>query len=287
MSEKFIEFKNVTYTYEPEEQGEAKPSPALCYIDLTVNRGEFVAVLGHNGSGKSTLAKLTNAILVPESGTVTVDGIDTSDEDRLTDIRRKVGMVFQNPDNQIVATIVEDDVAFGPENLGVAPDEIRKRVDGALKAVGMYDYRLREPHKLSGGQKQRVAIAGIIAMQTGCIVLDEPTAMLDPRGRRVVFDTVRRLNREMGITVLFVTHFMDEAVKADRVIIIDSGRLCLDGTPREVFSHTDVLRRCGLDVPQSTELCHRLIEKGIDLPGDILDADECVEALSKIMEVSR
>lgn len=287
MSEKFIEFKNVTYTYEPEEQSEAKPSPALCNIDLTVNRGEFVAVLGHNGSGKSTLAKLTNAILVPESGTVTVDGIDTSDEDRLTDIRRKVGMVFQNPDNQIVATIVEDDVAFGPENLGVAPDEIRKRVDGALKAVGMYDYRLREPHKLSGGQKQRVAIAGIIAMQTGCIVLDEPTAMLDPRGRREVFDTVRRLNREMGITVLFVTHFMDEAVKADRVIIIDSGRLCLDGTPREVFSQTDVLRRCGLDVPQSTELCHRLIEKGIDLPGDILDADECVEALSKIMEVSR
>ena len=287
MSKKFIEFKNVTYTYEPEEQGEAKPAPALCNIDLTVNRGEFVAVLGHNGSGKSTLAKLTNAILVPESGTVTVDGIDTSDEDRLTDIRRKVGMVFQNPDNQIVATIVEDDVAFGPENLGVAPDEIRKRVDGALKAVGMYDYRLREPHKLSGGQKQRVAIAGIIAMQTGCIVLDEPTAMLDPRGRREVFDTVRRLNREMGITVLFVTHFMDEAVKADRVIIIDSGRLCLDGTPREVFSQTDVLRRCGLDVPQSTELCHRLIEKGIDLPGDILDADECVEALSKIMDVSR
>ena len=287
MSEKFIEFKNVTYTYEPEEQGEAKPSPARCNIDLTVNRGEFVAVLGHNGSGKSTLAKLTNAILVPESGTVTVDGIDTSDEDRLTDIRRKVGMVFQNPDNQIVATIVEDDVAFGPENLGVAPDEIRKRVDGALKAVGMYDYRLREPHKLSGGQKQRVAIAGIIAMQTGCIVLDEPTAMLDPRGRREVFDTVRRLNREMGITVLFVTQFMDEAVKADRVIIRDSGRLCLDGTPREVFSQTDVLRRCGLDVPQSTELCHRLIEKGIDLPGDILDADECVEALSKIMEVSR
>ncbi len=287
MSEKFIEFKNVTYTYEPEERGEAKPSPALCNIDLTVNRGEFVAVLGHNGSGKSTLAKLTNAILVPESGTVTVDGIDTSDEDRLTDIRRKVGMVFQNPDNQIVATIVEDDVAFGPENLGVAPDEIRRRVDDALKAVGMYDYRLREPHKLSGGQKQRVAIAGIIAMQTGCIVLDEPTAMLDPRGRREVFDTVRRLNREMDITVLFVTHFMDEAVKADRVIIIDSGRLCLDGTPREVFSQTDVLRRCGLDVPQSTELCHRLIEKGIDLPGDILDADECVEALSKIMGVSR
>ena len=256
-------------------------------LNLSIEEGSFVAVLGHNGCGKSTLAKHFNAVLLPEGGSVQVFGMDTSDESLLVDIRRTVGMVFQNPDNQIVATIVEDDVAFGPENLGVAPDEIRRRVDDALKAVGMYDYRLREPHKLSGGQKQRVAIAGIIAMQTGCIVLDEPTAMLDPRGRREVFDTVRRLNREMGITVLFVTHFMDEAVKADRVIIIDSGRLCLDGTPREVFSQTDVLRRCGLDVPQSTELCHRLIEKGIDLPGDILDADECVEALSKIMEVSR
>ncbi|MGN0544988.1 MAG: energy-coupling factor transporter ATPase [Acutalibacteraceae bacterium] len=287
MNESFIEFKNVTYTYEPEEQDAVKPSPALCNINLSVGRGEFVAVLGHNGSGKSTLAKLTNAILIPESGTVTVDGIDTSDESRVTDIRRRVGMVFQNPDNQIVATIVEDDVAFGPENLGVEPDEIRRRVDDALKAVDMYDYRLREPHKLSGGQKQRVAIAGIIAMQTGCIVLDEPTAMLDPKGRREVFDTVRRLNREMGITVLFVTHFMDEAVKADRVIVIDSGRLRLDGTPREVFSQTELLRGFGLDVPQSTELSHRLIEKGIDLPKDILDADECVEALARVMEVSR
>ncbi len=287
MNESFIEFKNVTYTYEPEEQDAVKPSPALCNINLSVGRGEFVAVLGHNGSGKSTLAKLTNAILIPESGTVTVDGIDTSDESRVTDIRRRVGMVFQNPDNQIVATIVEDDVAFGPENLGVEPGEIRRRVDDALKAVDMYDYRLREPHKLSGGQKQRVAIAGIIAMQTGCIVLDEPTAMLDPKGRREVFDTVRRLNREMGITVLFVTHFMDEAVKADRVIVIDSGRLRLDGTPREVFSQTELLRGFGLDVPQSTELSHRLIEKGIDLPKDILDADECVEALARVMEVSR
>lgn len=287
MNESFIEIKNVTYTYEPEEQDAVKPSPALCNINLSVGRGEFVAVLGHNGSGKSTLAKLTNAILIPESGTVTVDGIDTSDESRVTDIRRRVGMVFQNPDNQIVATIVEDDVAFGPENLGVEPGEIRRRVDDALKAVDMYDYRLREPHKLSGGQKQRVAIAGIIAMQTGCIVLDEPTAMLDPKGRREVFDTVRRLNREMGITVLFVTHFMDEAVKADRVIVIDSGRLRLDGTPREVFSQTELLRGFGLDVPQSTELSHRLIEKGIALPKDILDADECVEALARVMEVSR
>ena len=219
-------------------------------VSFEVKPGEFVAILGHNGSGKSTLARHINALLVPEEGTMYVDGIDTSEKDMVWEVRKRAGMVFQNPDNQIVATIVEDDVAFGPENLGVAPDEIRRRVDDALKAVGMYDYRLREPHKLSGGQKQRVAIAGIIAMQTGCIVLDEPTAMLDPRGRREVFDTVRRLNREMGITVLFVTHFMDEAVKADRVIIIDSGRLCLDGTPREVFSQTDVLRRCGLDVPQ-------------------------------------
>ena len=257
-------------------------------INLSVSKGEVLSIIGASGSGKSTMLRCINLLETPTSGNIFFNGKNITDRDfNLSQYRAKVGMVFQNPDNQIVATIVEDDVAFGPENLGVAPDEIRRRVDDALKAVGMYDYRLREPHKLSGGQKQRVAIAGIIAMQTGCIVLDEPTAMLDPRGRREVFDTVRRLNREMGITVLFVTHFMDEAVKADRVIIIDSGRLCLDGTPREVFSQTDVLRRCGLDVPQSTELCHRLIEKGIDLPGDILDADECVEALSKIMEVSR
>ena len=257
-------------------------------INLSVDAGEVVALIGGNGAGKSKLKKIIMGIYSCDEGDILIDGVSVMHNLRQLDkMRQKVGMVFQNPDNQIVATIVEDDVAFGPENLGVAPDEIRRRCDDALEAVGMYDYRLREPHKLSGGQKQRVAIAGIIAMQTGCIVLDEPTAMLDPRGRREVFDTVRRLNREMGITVLFVTHFMDEAVKADRVIIIDSGRLCLDGTPREVFSHTDVLRRCGLDVPQSTDLCHRLIEKGIDLPGDILDADECVEALSKIMEVSR
>ena len=257
-------------------------------LNETICKGDVVVIIGPSGGGKSTFIRCLNLLEQPTAGKIYFEGEDiTAKGFDVNRHRQKVGMVFQNPDNQIVATIVEDDVAFGPENLGVAPDEIRRRVDDALKAVGMYDYRLREPHKLSGGQKQRVAIAGIIAMQTGCIVLDEPTAMLDPRGRREVFDTVRRLNREMGITVLFVTHFMDEAVKADRVIIIDSGRLCLDGTPREVFSQTDVLRRCGLDVPQSTELCHRLIEKGIDLPGDILDADECVEALSKIMEVSR
>ena len=225
MSEKFIEFKNVTYTYEPEEQGEAKPSPALCDIDLTVERGEFVAVLGHNGSGKSTLAKLTNAILVPESGTVTVDGIDTSDEDKLIDIRRKVGMVFQNPDNQIVATIVEDDVAFGPENLGVAPEEIRKRVDGALKAVGMYEYRLREPHKLSGGQKQRVAIAGIIAMQTGCIVLDEPTAGLDHRLAARFLGTIEKLNQR-GVTIVMISHDMRAVYRyCTHVLELEDGKV--------------------------------------------------------------
>ena len=283
MSENIIEIKNVTYTYEPDEEDIIDPEPTLKDINLTVKKGEFVAVLGHNGSGKSTLAKLTNAILIPDEGQVLIDGIDTQDEERINDVRRKVGMVFQNPDNQIVATIVEDDVAFGPENLGVEPKEIRKRVDDALKNVGMYDFRLREPHKLSGGQKQRVAIAGVIAMQTDCIVLDEPTAMLDPKGREEVFETVRKLNREMGITVLFVTHFMDEAVRADRVVVIDSGRVYLDGTPKEVFSQTEKLKKCGLDVPQSTELCHILNKKGIHLPKDILNEDECVEALSRIM----
>lgn len=283
MSENIIEIKNVTYTYEPDEEDITNPEPTLKDINLTVKKGEFVAILGHNGSGKSTLAKLTNAILIPDEGQVIIDGIDTRDENRINDVRRKVGMVFQNPDNQIVATIVEDDVAFGPENLGVEPKEIRKRVDEALKSVAMYDFRLREPHKLSGGQKQRVAIAGVIAMQTDCIVLDEPTAMLDPKGREEVFETVRKLNREMGITVLFVTHFMDEAVRADRVVVIDSGRVYLDGTPRNVFSQTEKLKRCGLDVPQSTELCHILNKKGIHLPKDILNEDECVEALSRLM----
>ena len=213
--------------------------------------------------------------------------MDTRDEDKLFEIRQCAGMVFQNPDNQIVATVVEEDVAFAPENMGVEPAEIRRRVDEALKAVGMYEYRESAPHQLSGGQKQRVAIAGIIAMQPRCILLDEPTAMLDPRGRQEVMRVLRQLNREKGITVVWITHFMEEAAQADRIIVMNQGEVALSGTPREVFSQTDVLRRCGLDVPQSTELCHRLIEKGIDLPGDILDADECVEALSKIMEVSR
>ena len=239
MSEKFIEFKNVTYTYEPEEQGEAKPSPALCNIDLTVNRGEFVAVLGHNGSGKSTLAKLTNAILVPESGTVTVDGIDTSDEDRLTDIRRKVGMVFQNPDNQIVATIVEDDVAFGPENLGVAPDEIRRRVDDALKAVGMYDYRLREPHKLSGGQKQRVAIARAIVLNPRYLFCDEPNSGLDPQTSIVIDNLIHEITQEYGITTIINTHDMNSVMEiGEKIVYIHEGRKWWEGTKDDIL-HAD------------------------------------------------
>ena len=285
MSEKFIEFKNVTYTYEPEEQGEAKPSPALCNIDLTVNRGEFVAVLGHNGSGKSTLAKLTNAILVPESGTVTVDGIDTSDEDRLTDIRRKVGMVFQNPDNQIVATIVEDDVAFGPENLGVAPDEIRRRVDDALKAVGMYDYRLREPHKLSGGQKQRVAIAGIIAMQTGCIVLDEPTAMLDPRGREVILSLVRTYRDQTGSTVILVSHSMEDVAKtADKVLVLNHSHVAMFGTVPEVYSRTDELEEMGLTVPQITKIFRALHDRGFDVSPSVFTVSQGADELMRYFE---
>ena len=284
MSEKFIEFKNVTYTYEPEEQGEAKPSPALCNIDLTVNRGEFVAVLGHNGSGKSTLAKLTNAILVPESGTVTVDGIDTSDEDRLTDIRRKVGMVFQNPDNQIVATIVEDDVAFGPENLGIPPEEIRRRVDDAMKMAGIYEYRERAPHNLSGGQKQRVAIAGVVAMRPDCLILDEATAMLDPRGREQVMQTIHHLNKDLGITVVSITHYMEEAAQADRVLVMSQGNVVMEGTPKEVFSQTEKVRSLRLDVPQAAELRDELVKAGIPMPEGIIDTGECAQALYELLK---
>ena len=277
MSEKIIEFDNVTFIYDADdEDAQANSFPAVEDISLAINKGEFVAVLGHNGSGKSTLAKLCNAILEPTKGTVSVKGIVPDTEEKADEVRRIVGMVFQNPDNQIVATIVEDDVAFGPENLGIEPSEIRKRVDDALKCVNMYDFRHREPHKLSGGQKQRVAIAGVIAMQTECIVLDEPTAMLDPMGRDEVMQTVKRLNKEMGITVVLVTHFMDEAVQADRVVVIDGGKLVMDGTPKEVFSQVEKLRGYGLDVPQSTELCHNLgIKEGV------LDIDECVDEIAR------
>lgn len=277
MSEKLIELKNVTFTYDGDDEEEKRQS-ALTDISLTINKGEFVAVLGHNGSGKSTLAKLCNAVYEPTEGTVTVKGIVSGSEENDDKIRRVVGMVFQNPDNQIVATIVEDDVAFGPENLGIEPKEIRKRVDDALKSVNMYELRHREPHKLSGGQKQRVAIAGVLAMQTECIVLDEPTAMLDPMGRAEVMSTVHRLNKELGITVVLVTHFMEEAVGADRIVVMDSGRIVMDGTPAEVFSQADKVRECGLDIPQPTELCRLL-----GLGNAVLSVDECVERIAAML----
>lgn len=284
MSEKLIEFENVTMYYFDADEGEfdKNSAPALLNVDFSVEKGEFVAVLGHNGSGKSTLAKLCNAIYEPSSGTVRVKGIVADNDDKADEVRRIVGMVFQNPDNQIVATVVEDDVAFGPENLGVEPKEIRRRVDEALKAVNMYDHRHREPHKLSGGQKQRVAIAGVLAMQTECIVLDEPTAMLDPVGREEVMQTVHRMNKEMGITVVLITHFMDEAVKADRVVVMDSGRIVMQGKPREVFSKVEELRSHGLDVPQSTELSRALgIEKCV------LNVDECVDEIAEMLGGAR
>lgn len=284
MSEKLIEFENVTMLYwdAEEEEYEKNSAPALSNVDFSVEKGEFVAVLGHNGSGKSTLAKLCNAIYEPTSGTVRVKGIVADNDDKADEVRRIVGMVFQNPDNQIVATVVEDDVAFGPENLGVEPTEIRRRVDEALKAVNMYDHRHREPHKLSGGQKQRVAIAGVLAMQTECIVLDEPTAMLDPMGREEVMNTVHRMNKEMGITVVLITHFMDEAVKADRVVVMDSGRVVMQGKPREIFSRVEELRSHGLDVPQSTELCRVLGREK-----SVLNVEECIEEISEMLGGAR
>ena len=284
MSDTIIKFDNVSFAYELEDEGIVN---AVNDFSLEVPEGQFLAVLGHNGCGKSTVAKLINGILVPNKGKVTVEGMDTSDEEKTVDIRKTVGMVFQNPDNQIVATIIEDDVAFGPENLGVEPSEIRKAVDSALKAVGMYEFRKREPHRLSGGQKQRVAIAGVIAMNTKCIVMDEPTAMLDPQGRKEVMDTVMKLNREFGITVILITHYMDEAVKADRVIVMDGGRIAMDGTPKEVFRNVERMKKLGLDVPQATELAYRLRKKGFKLPEDILDENECAEAILKVLEVRK
>lgn len=283
MKKPIIEFQNVSFRYDSEEEGVQLPLVAE-NLNLQIHEGEFVAILGHNGSGKSTLAKLTNAILLPTGGKVLVDGMDTSDEDLKIKIRQTVGMVFQNPDNQIVATIVEEDVAFGPENLGVEPKEIRRRVDESLKAVGMYEFRKREPHRLSGGQKQRVAIAGIIAMLPRCIVLDEPTAMLDPRGRQEVMSTMLKLNREMGMTVVFITHFMDEAVQADRVVVMDDAKIIMDGKPKEVFKQVDRLEEIGLDVPQPTKLAQLLRQEGYNLPDDILDVDECIEKLSAFLE---
>ena len=268
-----IKFENVHYTY-PGDQLES-----LCGVSLEIEEGSFVAVLGHNGSGKSTLAKHMNAILVPTEGKVTVCGIDSADEERLIQLRRNVGMVFQNPDNQIVANVVEDDVAFAPENLGVEPKEIRRRVDEALKLVGMYDKRQHAPHLLSGGQKQRVAIAGVIAMEPKIIVLDEPTAMLDPIGREEVISTVTRLCREKGMTVVLITHHMDECVGADRLIVMSNGSVVADGLPAEVFADIDLMEREGLAVPETTRLLYDLKQRGMDLPLTALDVDACAKEI--------
>mgnify|MGYP000091549200 FL=1 len=272
-----ISVEHLAYTYPGVE--DTPGVPVFADLNLTIEEGSFVAVLGTNGCGKSTLAKHFNAILLPTGGKVYVCGIDTANEDRLIAIRRNVGMVFQNPDNQIVANVVEEDVAFGPENLGIASPEIRRRVDSALKQVDMYEYRTHAPHLLSGGQKQRIAIAGVIAMEPKCIVLDEPTAMLDPRGRREVIDTIGRLNREKSITVVLITHHMDEAAKAQRVVVLDKGKVAADGTPKEVFSQVELLHGIGLAAPETVELCWELNQEGFDLPLDKLDPKECAQAL--------
>lgn len=279
-----IEVENLCFDYvtRDEEGNVTERNNVLKDVSLSVPEGQFLAVLGHNGCGKSTLAKHFNAILTPTSGRVVVDGIDTSDEERLFDIRQTVGMVFQNPDNQLVATIVEEDVAFAPENLGVPPKEIRERVDHALKQVDMYEFREHAPHQLSGGQKQRIAIAGIIAMQPRCIVMDEPTAMLDPKGRREVMKTIKHLNKDKGITVVLITHYMDEAAQADRVVVMDKGRVIMDDVPRKVFSREEELEAVGLDVPQVTELANKLRKGGVDISPEIIFEQECAEALAAI-----
>ncbi len=285
MEKKEITVSGLTFVYPGDEEG-MPGQVVLRDLNLRIKAGEFVAVLGHNGSGKSTLAKHFNAILLPTEGDVVVCGINTKDEDRLFDIRQQVGMVFQNPDNQIVATIVEEDVAFALENLGVPPAEIRRRVDEALRAVDMYAYREHAPHQLSGGQKQRVAIAGILAMRPEFIILDEPTAMLDPQGRREVLRTVKELNRDSGATVVLITHYMDEAVQAGRVVVVDDGKILRDGTPEEVFTQVELLKSVGLDVPQVTELVYELRKAGVDLPQNILTEDACYQALKKLLQAA-
>ncbi len=272
-----IQASHISFSYPA--VGDTLPVPVFEDLDLQIREGSFTAVIGPNGCGKSTLAKHFNAVLLPSGGKVYVLGVDTTDEDRLLEVRRTVGMVFQNPDNQIVANVVEEDVAFAPENLGVEPALIRKKVDDALKTVGMYDFREHAPHLLSGGQKQRVAIAGVLAMEPRCIVLDEPTAMLDPQGRREVVSTITKLNRERGITVVLITHHMEEAVNADRVLVMHKGGILLDGTPRNVFAQVQTLRRTGLDVPQTTELLYALRAQGWELPLDALTVDECAETI--------
>ena len=278
-----LQTEHLSFTY-PAEEGVSAPTTALEDVSLSIEKGSFVVVLGHNGSGKSTLAKHMNAVLLPSGGTVYVEGMDTKDEALLLEIRRRVGMVFQNPDNQIVANVVEEDVDFAPENLGVPSEEIRQRVDDALAAVGMSEFTRHAPHLLSGGQKQRVAIAGVIAMAPECIVLDEATAMLDPSGRREVLSAIRTLNKERGITVVLITHHMDEAMDADRLIVMNDGRLVMDGTPAEVFTQVDALRAMGLAAPDTVELLYGLRQNGMDVPLTALTVDDCAAAICKALQ---
>ena len=278
-----LQTEHLSFTY-PAEEGVSASTTALEDVSLSIEKGSFVVVLGHNGSGKSTLAKHMNAVLLPSGGTVYVEGMDTRDEALLLEIRRRVGMVFQNPDNQIVANVVEEDVAFAPENLGVPSEEIRRRVDDALAAVGMSEFTRHAPHLLSGGQKQRVAIAGVIAMAPECIVLDEATAMLDPAGRREVLSAIRALNQERGITVVLITHHMDEAMDADRLIVMNDGKLVMDGAPAEVFTRVEALRAMGLAAPDTVELLYGLRQGGMDVPLDALTVDECADAICKALQ---
>lgn len=278
--EKMIECKDLVFKYSTDEEGIEKL--AIDGLNLEVSKGEFLVILGHNGSGKSTVAKHMNALLTPTEGTVIVNGLDTANENNIWDIRSTAGMVFQNPDNQLVATIVEEDIAFGPENLGIPPQEIRQRVDDALEKVGMSEYKKHAPHLLSGGQKQRIAIAGILAMKPKCIIFDEPTAMLDPSGRKEVINSIKDLNRNHGITVILITHYMDEAAEADRVIVMDKGKSIIEGVPRNIFSNVETMKKIGLDVPQVTEICYELRKAGIDIDNKILNVNEMVSALCQL-----
>ncbi|AJA49700.1 energy-coupling factor transporter ATP-binding protein EcfA1 [Clostridium pasteurianum DSM 525 = ATCC 6013] len=280
MKNNMVECRNVTYKYEDTETKTF--NLALDNINVNVSKGEFLVILGRNGSGKSTFAKHINALMIPTSGNIIVDGLDTSDDNNVWTIRNKAGMVFQNPDNQLVATIVEEDVAFGPENLGITPDEIRRRVDNSLKKVDMYAYRKHAPHLLSGGQKQRVAIAGILAMEPECIIFDESTAMLDPLGRNEVINTIKSLNANSNMTIILITHYMEEAIAADRIIVMDKGKIIKQGSPREVFREVEIMKNIGLDVPQMTELAYELRKSGIDIRNDILTIDEMVNELCRL-----
>ena len=282
MNDNMISLQKLVHKYTSIEDEKEVEKYALKGVNLEVKKGEFLVVLGHNGSGKSTIAKHINALLLPSEGKVIVDGLDTSDENNLWNIRSKAGMVFQNPDNQLVATIVEEDVAFGPENLGIEPKEIRRRVDKSLYRVGMSEYKRHAPHLLSGGQKQRVAIAGVLAMQPECIVFDEPTAMLDPSGRKDVMNSIKQLNKEYGITIVLITHYMDEAAQGDRIVVVDDGKIIIEGAPKKVFSEVEKMKQIGLDVPQVTELAYELNKSGINISTEILNVDEMVDALCQL-----